>query len=517
MSRTRRASVVAAFAYLQFALSILVGIALVPFILRQIGIGLYGYWLASGEVLAYAAMADLGVLGVVPWMIAQADGRGDRDGIRRLLSTGFTAGLVVSCVYLLLVVILWRLAPAVLNLGPEERALIAGPLTIIASFTAIVLPLRVANSALVGLQDVRFYGFMSTAGWAINVIVTVVLLWKGYGLYALAFGSSLPGVVGVIASTLRLRRIAPDLTTGWVRPSGGDVARLFREGLGAWLAAWGWRLSAATDAIVLAALGSPFAITQLAMTSKLGGMFANMAWVPGDSGLVGLAQLHGEDRPERLKAAVTALFRVYLSLASVGVCVVLAANPSFVRAWVGEPLFAGFTVNAVLAGIVIASTITHGLGTITSVLGHRMHVGIATLVSGGVQVALAVFLGRRLGIIGVPLAALTAHLVLLAPMLLPSLKDRTGVGIAALRRGVIVPWAIRAVPAMAACALLGEVVWRWPVPLWVAAMIGGAIGLASLWLMRRLILDYEPVANVIRARLATVRLDALLPAARLDS
>ena len=58
--------------------------------------------------------------------------------------------------------------------------------------------------------------------------------------------------------------------SGWPRPSWDEVARLFREGFGAWLGAWGWRLSAATDAIVLASLGNPVAITMLAMTAKLG-------------------------------------------------------------------------------------------------------------------------------------------------------------------------------------------------------------------------------------------------------
>ena len=75
MSRTHRASIAASFAYLQFALSIVVGVGLVPFVLHRVGERLYGFWLASGEVLAYAAMADLGVMGVVPWLIAEADGR----------------------------------------------------------------------------------------------------------------------------------------------------------------------------------------------------------------------------------------------------------------------------------------------------------------------------------------------------------------------------------------------------------------------------------------------------------
>src|SRR5918993_3015124 len=155
MSRAHRASVAAMFAYLQFGLTIVVGIVMVPFVLDRIGAPLYGYWLASGEVLAYAAMADLGVLGVIPWMIAQADGRQDRDSIRKLLSTGFVAAVIVSLIYLALVVVLWHVAPAVLKLNEAERRVIGGPLALIAGVTAIVLPMRVAHSGLIGLQDVR--------------------------------------------------------------------------------------------------------------------------------------------------------------------------------------------------------------------------------------------------------------------------------------------------------------------------------------------------------------------------
>src|SRR5262249_20206159 len=152
-----------------------------------------------------------------------------------------------------------------------------------------------------------------------------------------------------------------DLVRDWPRPTPAHVLRLFREGFGAWLATWGWRLLAATDAIVVGTLGNPQWITMLAMTTKLGQMLTQMSWVPGDSSLVGLAQLSGEGQPARLRDAVTAVFRVYIGLASAGACIVLAANGGFVRGWVGPELFAGTAINTVLAGIIIMSSLTHGL------------------------------------------------------------------------------------------------------------------------------------------------------------
>jgi O-antigen/teichoic acid export membrane protein len=512
VSRTHRASIAAVFAYLQFGLSIVVGIAMVPFVLHHVGERLYGYWLASGEVLAYAAMADFGVMGVVPWLIAEADGRRDRVEIRRLISTGMCSAVVVAAIYAILVAVLWRVAQV--KLDASDRMAIAGPLVLIATVTMTVMPFRVFASVLHGLQDVRFYGTLTTVNWAVDLLITVVLLAKGYQLYALAAGATLPAIVSVVVAFLRVRAIAPDLLHHWPRPSFDEVGKLFREGFGGWLGAWGWRLSAATDAIVLASIGNPIWITVLAMTAKLGQMLTQMSWVPGDSSLVGLAQLSGERRPERLREAVAAVFRVYLALATAGTCVVLAVNGAFVRGWVGDHLFGGALMNAVLATLIVVSTITHGTATIASVLGRRMHVGIATLISGAIQVAAAVMLARRFGVIGVPIAALAAQLCILIPSLMPALTERTGLTVGAFARDVLRPWLVRSIPMVVICAIAGPLLM--PIPKTLSIPLGGCIALAYVWTVRRLVLGYPPVAAMIRSRLARVRLEGLIPLSGLE-
>ena len=510
MSRVHRASITATFGYLQFALTIVVGIFMVPFVLDRVGATLYGYWLASGEVLAYAAMADLGVLGVIPWMIAQADGRKDRDGIRSLMSTGFAAAMLVSVAYVGLVVILWNVAPVVITLEAETRAQIAGPLALIAGVTAIVLPIRIAHSALIGLQDVRYCGAMTTIAWTLDVIVTLVLLFKGYGLWAVAIGASIPSFVSATAAIVRLRIIAPDLLRGWPRPSLAAIALLFKEGGGGWLANWGWRLASATDAIIIATFSDPVGILMLAMTAKLGQMLTNMAWVPGDSALVGLAQLGGEGRTERLRAAMSALFRVYLTLGTVAACVVLAANAAFVQWWVGPEYFAGLRTNLVLAGVALGATAAHALAGSVAALGKRLYVGSATLIAGAAHVVLALWFGRTFGLIGIPMAGMVVQGFLLVPMLLPALTAVAGFRFGELIRRVVAPWARRAVPLLAAATVTG--IACADVAVWIAIPLGGAFALVTLYFCRGLILDYPPVANMLRARLAFFRLDGLLPA-----
>lgn len=512
MSRTHRASVTAAFTYMRFGLSIVVGIALVPFVLHRVGAGLYGFWLASGEILSYAAMADLGILGIVPWLVAQADGRGDREEIRRILTAGFSAALIVSVLYTGIVLTLWLLLPGVLHLSPSDRDAVAGPLAFIACVTAVVLPLRVVNAALGGLQDVRFMGTLAASTWALDVVITVVMLLQGHKLWALAVGASVPPFLAVIVATIRLRRIAPDLVRGIHRPARADVARLFREGFAGWLGGWGWRLAAATDAIVIASLGHPVWITVLAMTSKLGHMLMQMSWVPGDSGLVGLAQLSGEGHRERLQAAVSAVLCLYVALAAGAACVLLAANQPFVAGWVGGQFFAGFAVNGVLAALILVASAVHALATVTSVLGKRLRVGVIMLVSGVLQVMLALVLGRRYGLIGIPVAALITQALFAVPLLLAPLAALTGLTPRALVPAVAGPWARYSLPMLAVCAAAGIVVRD--VPLWAAIPLGVIAAGTYVVIARRLIFAYAPIADMFRTRLAGLRPTAMLAWAR---
>ena len=495
MTRVARASVATAFGYLRFGLALVAGLLVVPFVIGELGARVYGFWLASGEVLGYAAMADLGLLATMPWLVAEADGRRDRDAIRRLMSNGAAAALMLTLVYAVGVVLLWNVLPALLRLGPVERGVVLGPFVLVAVAVAVTMPLRVFSVTLAGLQDVTFQGTASACAWTADVALTVILLKAGYGLYAVAAAAAFPGILMAVASAVRLWLIAPDLLSGWPRPTRAGMSRLLQESIGGWFSQWGWRLTSATDGIILAALGNPVAVTALAMTSRLGNMLMQMSWMPGDSALVGLASLHGEGQPARLRAAVVALLRVNIALAGAAVCVVLAANPAFVAWWIPGDVFAGDRVNGLLAVALMLSSIAHAVIIVTGVLGRRLLVGAATLVTGVAQAVLAYLLARRFGIAGVVVASIAAQSLILLPMLARAFAAMSGVSFGDAVREVVVPLLARSGPLAVAAFIVGF--WLPPPPGATAIPLGVTVGLAYLWLTRRVYLDYPAIQALL--------------------
>lgn len=486
MNRLRRATIVASFAYLQYALAIVSGIVMVPLLLHGLGTRTYGLWLASGELLGYAAMIDLGVVGVLPWMLAEADGRGDRAGMRRLVANGLVVGATVGVAYGLVAAVLWMVLPSALTLSAADRAVVGPPLAILVVTLMLAYPLRVFSAVLAGLQDVTFNGWLAVTQSLVSIVVSATLLLRGAGVYAPAVGAAAATLVSVTGALVRTRIIAPDLLRDWPRPSFATVRHLLTNGLGVWGGMFGWQLVAASNGLVMTALGRPEWIAIYACTSKLTSIATQLAWVVPDAGLVGLAQVHGEaPRPERLRPLVLLMLRLHLLLAGGAACVLLVGNPAFVTRWVGGDLFGGLTLNGLLAAGIIGACLVHGVLTSASVIGNRLGAGGVTLAQGALQIATAWLLGRSFGLPGIALAAIITGLAVSLTAGTRLLAPATGLGLPALMRDLLWPWARRALPVLTVSALLGQVALQAALPL--ALTLTVAVGVAYLLQMRPLL------------------------------
>jgi Na+-driven multidrug efflux pump len=98
------------------------GLVLIPFVLSALGPRSYGLWLATGELLAYAGMLDFGVVAMLPWLIAQADGRRDVEQMRTILARGVTVAALAGVGVTVVSLAVWRVVPGVLGLTTADIA-----------------------------------------------------------------------------------------------------------------------------------------------------------------------------------------------------------------------------------------------------------------------------------------------------------------------------------------------------------------------------------------------------------
>jgi len=228
-----------------------------------------------------------------------------------------------------------------------------------------------------------------------------------------------------------------------------------------------------------------------------------MSWQLPDAGLVGLAQLKGEGRPERVREVTLSLLRLVLITSGGVACAILAFNPGFVALWVGPARYGGFALNAMLAGLVIAHSLAHGLFTTSATLGTRVQAGWAALAQGGVNLAAALLFGRLFGLAGVALAAIASTALVAYPAGVWMVRKTTGVDQASLWRRVLGPWAVRAALLLALGAAVGALGTR--VSPWLPIALAPPLAVLYLWAMRPLYAGM-PMPARVRPWLARLRL-----------
>jgi O-antigen/teichoic acid export membrane protein len=485
MSKTRKAATIAAFAYAQYGLAIVTGIFLVPLTLRTLGARSWGLWLASSEVLGYAGLVDLGILGVMPWILAAAVGRGDRDEEKALVSQGLWLGVGVGILYAAAAFIAWHVLSPRMFLAPADRAVVARPLALFVIATALCYPFAVYKALIVARQDAFFNGALTIAQAMLGVLLTAVLLIEGFGLYALALAAIVPTMAASVVSAIRAAIIAPDVVFSIARPQFGVLRMLLVNGFGAWLGGLGWQLLAASNGIVIMYLGHPEWVPIYACTAKVATMAMPLTWVLPDSAHVGLAQLSGERQSAaRVRHVVLMMQRLHLLIAGAMACGLLVFNPSFVTRWVGAALFGGVTLNALLAVGVLLHSFIHGLVSSASIIGNRLRVGVLVLVNGALQTLLAVVLGHRLGLVGVAWAGLAATAMTTLPGGIALLGSSASLTARGLMIEAVIPWAVRAAPLVALAGAIG--VFYQSLGLAACASAAGLVCIAYAWQMRPL-------------------------------
>ena len=457
MSRGRAVSLLAASGWLATLIYTAQSILLVPMYLEYLGSRLYGLWLASGGVLVWLAMMDFGISALTTQRCGAAYGQGDLESAVAYFWHGaaITFALVLALLGLGLLVGFW--VPGIFRadielVEPLRRAFWIATLT-----AAVAMVLEYVRGFAAAFQRVGPLVAAGIVGDLFAIAVTVVGLWVGSGLLALALGGLVrflvPATVGAVHAIALCR--AAGSRPGWSAAVFGD----FRRSAPALLAARSTgQLALGLPAVLIGRFIGPEATVIYSVSVRsvqVAEMIFNLA-LTASSGAISHLQ-GGADRVAFLHGLGRwALVVAALVVFPLAMCA--GANSGFVRLWVGADHYAGqgFTLLAVTAGLAAAALrslqhLSFNLGATNS----SARLWTAEYVARALMLAVLI---PTVGIHGAPLATLVAVL-LVAP------------GVFGLARRSIGPW-----PAAASGAVLAR-----------SAALVGVVSIAALvspWLIR---------------------------------
>lgn len=497
---TRRASLNAVAALLDYAVKAAVVLLVTPVLVGGLGRTLYGVWEMLTRLGTSMSAVDGRPTDALRLVVAQQQGSDDAALKRRYVGASLAIWAVLLPVLALIGgALAWWAAPLLTRATPELRGAVRLTSAVIVVAFLVTSIASVPEAVLRGSnQGYRRLGVQSSLNvfWG---LLAAGAIWGGFGLVGVGVSQLLLAVATGICFWLLARSFVEWF--GVARPRRSEVKGLF--GMGLWLAA-GDALSKilqASDVLILGAVIAPATVTTYVLTGYAArtaqGMhiFAAGAAIPGLGGLLGTG--------ERARAAQARRELLLLTwwFATVVGATILAWNRSFISLWVGEANYAGALVDLLVVAIT-AQTVFIRVDSyvIDAALQPKQRVLVA-LGATALSIALGIVLTHQFGIAGLCVGFLLGR----APQSLayPALARRR-LGVEAASRAPASSarrWLVTAA-LFATAAALGQRIaapgWMW----WGAGVAATVVVAAavSLWLGPN---DHE--RRKLRRRLGAIR------------
>ena len=201
-SRTSKWNVI--FRYTNIILAFVQGLLLVPLYLKYITVEIYGAWLASGNLLAWISTIDPGLTVVMNQQVSTFYGKGELKQLGKLI----TSGLMLSSGILILALSFGFFSSYflkdILNLSDTDYLIIFEAFNY-AYIGASLLLFSFSFSAInYGLQASLSVGLINVTTTLLSIILTITLLYYGYGLMSIAYSLVFSGLALSICNFLYL-------------------------------------------------------------------------------------------------------------------------------------------------------------------------------------------------------------------------------------------------------------------------------------------------------------------------
>lgn len=383
------------FGYSSILVSLARNVFFVPIYLHSISLAEYGAWLATGGALALMLINDFGLSGVVTQKISAALGAGDLAALGPLAGSAQIIGLLMALGLTAISLIFVPFLPGLESLSALQKHTVVNCFAIAVGANAAGLVGATAISVLRSLQKAALAGSIVLCADLVNVAVTLIGLFLGGGLYAIAAGMlarslilalAAPFVVWVVCS----RSLHVALIVRWsaTRELLGDSSRFF-------LSAVAMKIQLQANVFFVNSILGPTSAAIYSLTVRAHETVQMLIGQINAALLPSVTHLFGSGNLARFRSV---LLRMLISLAGVtafAMSLTIILNAGFLRLWVGSYGFAGQSVSLTMGAALFVSTLGYVAYDALVAQGKFKLVANAFVLTSLLQVLLLVtFLGR---------------------------------------------------------------------------------------------------------------------------
>jgi O-antigen/teichoic acid export membrane protein len=397
------------------AIALLTGLISVPLTFRYLGAERYGIWMVLVSIIAAMGFADLGIGNGLMNAISEAYGKDNRLLAKEYVTSALALMLGIAAFLAIAGAVCYPFLPwlRLFNVNSEAVAAEGASafLVLYGSFV-VSIPLGVIMRAQAGLQKGYSSQMVNAAGSILSLGAMLVVIWLRGSLAWLVFASLFAGIVATMLNGCLLFQQHPWLAPSWHAFRRRSANKILKLGLMFFVLQCTVAVGYSSDNIVIAQVLGAAAVAAYAVPQKL---FSAVSMLVS-MGLNPLWPAYGEAlaRGDVAWVRKTFLSSLWLALAiTVPLCVLLVlAGPWILRVAVGKSLHAPMSLLVTLAVWGVVNAVSGVIAMLLNGTGVLKALTITSVFASFSNLALSIFLTRRLGVMGVCLGSIVTQLLI---------------------------------------------------------------------------------------------------------
>lgn len=389
-----------------------IGIILVPMYLKYIPVDLYGYWLASGNIIAWIGAFDPGVSSVMQQRIGVSLGSGDYKKIGKHIGSSIIISISILFILSIILFVIYHYIfgwIGIKNFDYQDKLKVSlicagiGTLFSLQSFGFVGINY--------GLQLYKPVGFLSLSTNLVGIACTFLLL-PMYGIKALGIAILLRGFID-LAGNIFILWIFLKTTTITIKFSYVNTQKLFADVSFNFFAKFGNLLTDNSQSFFITRYITPEAAVIFRFTKTIPEVSKIFISRPAAAIMPIFSNYLGKSpalEDVKLKISKMIFYTVWSSgLIFIGF---ILLNKTFINLWVGNKFYAGNLVNCLIVLWVVLSSLTNNLSYTVFALGDLRKNNIVVFFESILFFALMILMIKPLGILGIALALLLSQTII---------------------------------------------------------------------------------------------------------
>lgn len=400
------------FYMITFVYSILIGVVLVPLYLKYIPRDVYGYWLATGNILNLITLIDPGFSGVVQQKISLSYGKRDLKMLGEYTSIGVISGLLFSVLIAIAGIYMYNYLPSLFPKLIETSYISDIKTAFFYSLVGSILMLIyfIFGAIDYGMLSSKGIGFINVTGNFGSMICIIILLKNGYGVIALGLAGLFRGVVYLALSLVYtlFRFYSEKITLSWNTSLLKEFISLMSFNF---LGKIGMSATTQANSYISAVMLNPTATTVLKFTQTVPDFSKLFVTRLANSTAPIVPNLVGKGDHLGLRSVLSRLFysvAFIIGLVFVGFFIL---NHSFIKLWVGDSFYGGDLMNGLVLTLLLFSIFSEVTSQIVFSLGNIKKNSLLFFIQGIIYIPLVIYLAKHYNLNGILIAGILSHLL----------------------------------------------------------------------------------------------------------